>query len=123
MKLLCPHCKLDLPGNFHFCPHCGTALASQIGEKVQNNQEVAERETVHMHYEEAIRKKYFQLSFNIGFFILSIFQPFIGLLLWGIFMDRAPGISKGSGFGALVGLILWVTVFAIIYHEATSLLC
>ena len=123
MKLLCPQCKKTLPEDFYFCPYCGSAMSSQIGENVQIDQEVAKHETVRMQYEEAIRKKYFQLSFNIGFFILSIFQPFIGLLLWGIFMDRAPGISKGSGFGALVGLILWVTVFAIIYHEATSLSC
>ena len=122
MKLLCPHCKLDLPGNFHFCPHCGTALASQIGESIETDQEITQRETTRMQYEEAIRKKYFQLSFNIGFMILSIFQPFVGLVLWGIFMDRAPGISKGSGIGALLGVILWGTVLAIFYHKVTSLL-
>lgn len=122
MKLLCPHCNQDLSGDYYFCPHCGTALASQIGESSEESQEVVQRETTRMQYEEAIRKKYFQLSFNIGFFILSIFQPFIGLLLWGIFMDRAPGISKGSGIGALLGVILWGTVLAIFYHKVTSLL-
>lgn len=114
MTLLCPHCRKELPGNFHFCPQCGTALASEIDDSIKTDQEVAQRKTVKMQYEEHLRKKYFQLSFNIGFMIMSIFQSFVGLLLWGIFIDRAPGISKGAGVGALVGVAFWIAAIAAI---------
>ena len=114
MTLLCPHCRKELPGDFHFCPQCGTALASEIDDSIKTDQEVAQRETVKMQYEEHLRKKYFQFSFNIGFMIMSIFQPFVGLLLWGIFIDRAPGISKGAGVGALVGVAFWIAAIAAI---------
>lgn len=54
-------------------------------------------------------------STSIGYGILSFFVPLVGLILFLVWKETAPGNSKVSGIGALVGLIFWSIVIPIFW--------
>lgn len=51
---------------------------------------------------------------NIGWLILGLFIPIVGLILFIVWSNTRPGDSKYAGIGALVGFIISIFIWAII---------
>ncbi len=87
-----------------FCPYCGKEIDERAdiclgcGRSVRN-----------------ISKPIKQDSNNVGWWWLGFFLPFVGFILWLVWMEESPLRAKRVGWGALVGAIVSVALVIILY--------
>jgi len=52
---------------------------------------------------------------SAGYAVLGFFFPLIGLILYLVWKDQTPLRAKSAGKGALIAVILWVSIYALIF--------
>ncbi len=83
----CSKCGLDVQSGMYNCPHCGNPLSYY-----DSNASVAVEKV------------------NVGLVILSVFFPFVGFILFLVFLNKSPKTAKACGLGALITVIVEVVI-------------
>ena len=107
----CKNCGYNMPSSSAFCPNCGLKIEDNkdisTEKNVQNEQKVTPVTTV---VNNSIDE-----SGAVGWGILGFFFPFVGLILFLVWLRERPKSSKAAGIGALIRVILNVFLFIIFF--------
>ncbi len=90
----CKNCGKEMSDNTTICPNCG---ASQNVASSQTSQPPVVD------------------NGGIGWGLLGCCIPIVGLILFLVWKDSKPKTSKAAGIGALVGVILVVLYYLIVF--------
>lgn len=97
----CNRCGFDVQMGMNTCPHCGNSLNYYDSNIVVNNEKV-----------------------NVGLVVLAVFFPFIGFILFFLFLNKSPKTAKACGLGALitvlVEILIGVLMFALIFFSVSN---
>lgn len=80
----CTHCGKPLDPKAVICPNCGVPVNGSNKVPTKNNSQ----------------------EFAWGWFVLSLFIPLIGVILYFVWQKKQPSKAKASIEGAIVGIIL-----------------
>ena len=86
--MYCTNCGKELDPNADVCVKCGAAVKKVNATNISD-------------------------SNNTGLNILSFLWPFLGLILYLTYKDKAPIRAKGCGKWALIGAIVSAVLFVI----------
>lgn len=97
----CNRCGLDIQIGMNNCPHCGNPL-----NYYDSNVAVAGEKT------------------NVWLVILSVIFPFLGFILFLIFLNNQPKTAKACGLGALIAFVVEILIsilmFALIFFSVSN---
>ena len=116
--MYCPGCGKQITVNDHYCPYCGKQLNSdqQPSYTVTEPQYQGQYSAGNPNYN--YRPDYGHVNGDdapsIGYSIISVFVPIIGIILYFLFKRNYPNRAQACGIAALIGfLINLIIVFSV----------
>ena len=98
--MYCPGCGKQITVNDHYCPYCGKQLNSDQQPNYNYRPDYS-----HVNGDDAP---------SIGYSIISVFVPIIGIILYFLFKRNYPNRAQACGIAALIGfLINLIIVFSV----------
>lgn len=94
----CPNCGKEVDPKAVVCPNCGVALPAPVAGP---NAAAQQNDTG-----------------SIGWAFLGFFIPVVGLVLYIVWRNSEPNNAKKAGLGALISVIAWAVLWAVLVFLA-----
>lgn len=104
--MFCYNCGKEVEKETKFCPYCGVQLDVQGptndgGYQPINQQPTYQQQTSYARADDAP---------STGFFILSLFVPIVGIILFAVWSKEYPLKAKSCLKGFVTGLVVYVVL-------------
>ena len=100
--MFCRNCGKEIDDNAYVCPHCGVKVKD---EEAERREQLAQADS----------------GSKVGWGILSLLIPLVGLILFCLWRKERPQTAKVCGICAIVGVLLYI-VFEIILSAVAAAL-
>ena len=112
----CNYCDYSVKSDVIYCPNCG----EKVTTKKKNTKKVIE-ETSSVEEKDDILTQRAKLKDDdtstsgsaFGWGVLGFFLPFVGFILFLVWINERPKDAKGAGIGALIKVIIRIILFSI----------
>ena len=103
----CRNCGRQIDDRASYCPSCGAAQGAN------NNYGPYDPSQIQPYQSPQYQQQYQRYppqnpndSGSVGWFILAFFLPFIGFILWLVWINDKPKCSRMAGLGTIISIII-----------------
>lgn len=96
--MYCFNCGKQVDEGIKFCPYCGSELNNQPTSRDSGYQPIYQQSASYIREDDAP---------SIGFFILSLFIPIVGIILFAIWSKDYPLKAKSCLKGFVTGIVIY----------------
>lgn len=119
---ICKNCGKEIPDDAVFCSYCGEqVMGNDVNSGLENSSSYQNSNYNSYQNDNYQNNNYndynkdYNDSGNGGWGLLGCCIPIVGLILWLVWKNEKPKTARVAGIGALVGVIIGVLFYVLMF--------